>query len=148
MRSLLDVPVIERLLARRSIDGRGCWLWMGSAPRYGYLWVRGRMRPVHRLAAAHFFGIDEADPDVNVLHSCDVPVCFNPEHLFLGTQRENMLDASVKGRLGHPAWNKGRSKADPYEVAQMYRAGGVSMREVGERFGVNAATVHRIIHAS
>lgn len=148
MRSLADVSVIDRLLAHRRIEENGCWIWTGSAPRYGYLWFKGRMRPVHRLMASVAFGIDETDRSIAVLHSCDRPRCFNPAHLFLGDQSVNMRDAAAKGRLGHPAWNKGASKVDAEVVARVYASGDVSMRELSSQFGVSAPTIFRALRAS
>jgi hypothetical protein len=99
------------------------------------------------MASLHF-GIGEVDPSINVLHKCDVPTCFNPEHLFLGTQAINMQDASAKGRLANrPNWNLGRSKANKDEVRAMYQSGEVTMKEVGNRFGITATTVCRIVHS-
>lgn len=88
----------------------GCWLWIGRQPygRYGYFSVRGnemqggvsvtryKDRLAHRLAYELHRG---PIPDgMYVCHTCDVPECVNPDHMFLGTQFENMRDCSKKGR--------------------------------------------------
>lgn len=83
------------LFARVNKDANGCWLWTGAmrADGYGVL----RSRPAHRVSYEVFVG-PIAD-DMVICHRCDVRNCVNPEHLFQGTQRENILDASSKGRL-------------------------------------------------
>lgn len=89
----------ERLLERRTIDENGCWLWNGQHVRSGYgkmLYFRRQWR-VHRLAAIAWMGMDRDSP-LCVLHRCDVPSCFNPDHLFLGTQADNVKDMITKGR--------------------------------------------------
>lgn len=86
--------------------GNACWLWTGAlqSERYGCLAVRegGRRMSIraHRIAWELFRGPIPAG--LNVLHACDQPRCANPEHLFLGTQADNIRDCVMKGR------NRGR----------------------------------------
>lgn len=107
----------------------GCWLWTGGIRPAGY----GTFYDGTRSIGAHQFswmihnGADCVPPKMQVCHTCDNPPCVNPDHLWLGTRSENMLDASHKKRLadrthfnslkthcpsGHPyeganvAWNK------------------------------------------
>jgi hypothetical protein len=78
-----------------------CWLWKGSKRPNGYgrLQVRGEVNKtfgVHRLSWELHNG--PIPSGLFVCHKCDVPLCVNPEHLFLGTQLENMRDRRAKGR--------------------------------------------------
>src|SRR5690606_28396088 len=79
----------------------GCWLWTGAAGRYGILVVRrnGKSKTLraHRVAYELFRG--EVPAGQVVCHRCDVPFCVNPDHLFTGTQRDNLLDGVRKGRI-------------------------------------------------
>lgn len=80
----------------------GCWLWTAATIRgYGQIssHVNGKKRPVyaHRLAWELTNG--PIENGLFVLHKCDVPLCVNPAHLFLGTQQQNLEDARQKGRL-------------------------------------------------
>ena len=89
----------ERLLFSIRLDSSGCWIWTRATnqPRgYGLIsnGARGNAY-VHRLAHTLWLGpIGEFD----VLHHCDNPPCINPEHLFLGTARDNAADMVAKGR--------------------------------------------------
>jgi hypothetical protein len=74
-----------------------CIEWTGpTRAGYGLAYVDGRRVSVHRLAWEQANG---SIPDgMKVCHRCDNPSCYNVDHLFLGTQRDNILDAVAKGR--------------------------------------------------
>lgn len=85
-----------------------CWLWTGSKTKdgYGQISVEGKNNLAHRFSWIFHNGpIPDA---LCVLHICDNPPCTNPEHLFLGTQPDNMADKTRKGRgnqlkgINHP----------------------------------------------
>jgi hypothetical protein len=78
----------------------GCFIWGGSATDAGY--GRLRLRSTgDRMSVTHFSlglcGISVPDGKV-VMHTCDFPVCVNPDHLIIGTQKENIEDCRKKGR--------------------------------------------------
>jgi len=80
-------------------DGNRCWAWVGTVDQHGYGRIAFRTQNIkaHRVAYEMHYG-PIADGDV-ICHVCDNPNCVNPNHLFAGSQGENMQDASGKGRL-------------------------------------------------
>jgi len=87
------------LLANREVDVNGCWLWTRNLTRRGYGMqnVSGRDRRVHRISACLWLGFS-IDSSLDILHECDVPRCFNWEHLSIGTASRNLKDAYARGR--------------------------------------------------
>ena len=86
--------LVARLVAKRRLDPEtGCWLWQGRRDRWGYgrITVAHRRWSVHRLAATLYFDLDPAS-DLHVLHRCHTPPCFRPDHLYLGTNDDNVRD--------------------------------------------------------
>ena len=81
----------------------GCWVWMGArvSKGYGNLWHGGKSISAHRHAWELTVG--PIPPGMHVLHHCDNPPCVRPDHLWLGTNRENQIDSRDKGRRAHLA---------------------------------------------
>src|SRR5689334_2841330 len=83
--------------------GPSCWNWKGARTELGYGLIsvppHGRMMGAHRVAWALRHGA--APNDMFVCHKCDNPSCVNPDHLFLGTNSDNMRDCVAKGRHGN-----------------------------------------------
>lgn len=77
-----------------------CWLWIGSlAPGgYGSFWDGDKLCRAHRWAFS-YFKKQEIKPGNFICHKCDIPSCVNPDHLFQGTNQENVQDSISKGRF-------------------------------------------------
>lgn len=107
----LDTPY--EILERFAIKKVGCWEWSGGLNNKGYAQVcyLGESYMAHRFSyLIHFGEIGEFE----VCHTCDNRSCTNPDHLFLGTRKDNMLDCAKKGRIG-------RSKINPEIVREIRR---------------------------
>ena len=90
----------EAFLSKLDRSG-DCWLWTGSLDKdgYGKTSINYKHWKTHRASWNYFVGpIPEG---MSVLHKCDVRACCNPEHLWLGTQKDNLRDMFAKGR-GRP----------------------------------------------
>lgn len=89
--------LVEDFLARM-VGNDGCWEWRGACDSEGYgrIVIEGRMGRVHRIVWEAFNGPIPAG--LLALHRCDNPPCCNPDHLFIGTQQQNLADMRAKGR--------------------------------------------------
>lgn len=82
----------------------GCRIWLGEVHTDGYGNIKiggrkgngGRRRRVHRVAYEVYKG--PIPQHLNVLHHCDMPLCIEPSHLYLGTKRDNFADMAARGR--------------------------------------------------
>ena len=90
--------------------GTGCWEWTGARARFGHGLVHvgpgGKLAQTHRVAWELMVG--PVPEGMGVLHRCDNPPCVRPDHLFLGTQQDNVRDMWAKGRQGEDAAPSGR----------------------------------------
>lgn len=125
----------------------GCWLWMGHATTLGYGMLKndnGKRQYAHRIS--YFLHYGKSPGMAHVLHKCDNPPCVNPEHLFLGTQSDNMRDMAAKGR--HWDCSGERSPFAKLSAADVYQIraakGGTSAIALGQRYGVGRCQIYAI----
>lgn len=119
-----------------------CWLWtVATSHGYGRFWVSGnKMITAHRFSwECHYGSVPEG---LCVLHKCDVKACVNPQHLFLGTQADNMADMVEKGRSLVGVRNS-NAKLTP-DIIVLIRAATGSMDRIAERFDVCQRTICQI----
>ena len=132
-----------------------CWPWTAAVRstrcQYGVLKVDGRVRLAHRLSYEIANG---PMPDgVLVCHSCDVPLCVNPAHLFAGSYRDNAVDALQKGRMTpvqtrHQAGVENlnaRLTEDVVRAIRADRAGGMNLVPLAAKYGVGYSTVRDVV---
>jgi hypothetical protein len=144
----LDARFWEKVLKTES-----CWIWTASKDTHGYGKVRygGKNIRAHRTSWEMRFG--PLPPGLYVLHDCpsgDNPACVNPDHLWLGTQVDNMRDASRKGRIycgGTHGEENGRSKLTKADVLEIRRlaVSGVSPKELSSVYLVCVSSINRVI---
>ena len=142
-------PMPNRFIEKVIFGASDCWVWRGHVDAIGY----GRFHymgenKAHRVSHILFKG--EVPDGMFVLHKCDNRQCVNPDHLFLGTQSDNMRDMVTKGR-GHKPDISGTknpmAKLDAEKVKQIRRmvASGSKQIDACRAFGVSPMTVSRII---
>src|SRR5882762_2517021 len=98
VKSSLFMTMLEKLKSLTSIREDGCWMFLGpwNSHGYGHLSYDGHVYRAHRASWELYNG--PIPDDLNVLHKCDNRWCINPEHLFLGTLKDNADDMRAKGR--------------------------------------------------
>lgn len=154
----------ERFLAKveKLPDAPGCWLWTGGLISSGYGSFHSARSPqvAHRFSYRTWRG--PIPGGLLVLHKCDVRSCVNPEHLFLGTYTDNMVDMVRKGRshhqrrplvlkyahpgVGRAGSHNGGSKlaeGDIPTIRSLAREG-LTQVAIGERYGVHDTTICNI----
>lgn len=138
----------------------GCWLWSGAKYKNGYGHVKlprsRKTTGAHRRSWMEFYGpIPEG---MYVCHKCDVRLCINPDHLFLGTAKDNLQDCSAKGRIWH---GESRSKrisgemnsnrvlgwSDVFSIRRDYAGKQTTYRELSRRYGVSESNIGCIIRS-
>lgn len=144
--------LLFRLLAQTiKRDGEGCWEWTGYTKNgYGVISLNDAHAYLHRLSwRLHRGPIPEG---LSVLHRCDNKRCVRPDHLFVGTQQDNVDDMHAKERHVDPPIFRGTENAkatkefDDVEHARSLRASGLTQRAVADLLGVSQSTVWRWIH--
>lgn len=94
-------PVAKTDLFWRHVEkADGCWIWHGATTKFGY----GQIKSAQKKYAAHRLSWEihngrEIPHGYHVCHRCDNPRCTNPDHLFIGTPKDNIRDAMRKGRM-------------------------------------------------
>lgn len=137
----------ENRLWSRFHEVDGCWVWQGAtqAPGYGRISWGGVYWYTHRLAWRLVHGpIPEG---MFVCHTCDNPPCIRPAHLFLGSPKDNIADASGKGRM-HPGESHGMARLTVPQVHAIRArlADGHRPVDIAPDFGIHPNTVHNIKH--
>jgi hypothetical protein len=131
----------------------GCWVWTASCYPKGYGQFQmgtarqSQMRLAHRISYQLY--VDRIPEGIQVCHTCDNRRCVNPEHLFLGTQKDNIQDAMSKGRMILPEPKKGElNNANKLTVDQvkLIRESADSQRAVARQFGISQRQVGNILH--
>ena len=140
------------------IKTSGCWEWTAASDKYGYgrfqmgTWGHSRLILAHRFSWKESFG--DIPEGMFVCHKCDNPKCVKPDHLFLGTAKENTIDCVKKGR--HP---RNRTKYLPSgtdhhfyeegpkitrEIAIKIRNAPGKQKDIAIFFGVHQSLVSKI----
>lgn len=128
-------------LAARTVKGPFCWEVQGyPLPHNGYVQISTETAVVfaHRLAWELANGRSIPTGQV-VMHSCDNPRCVNPDHLSVGSQKDNVHDAIRKGR-----WTVRKLSDDDVAAIRSLRQTGLTCKAIAARFGVARNTVSAI----
>jgi hypothetical protein len=130
-----------------------CWNWTASgAAGYGRLKDRDGKGLVlaHRVAYEETYG--PVPEGLVIMHSCDNPLCVNPNHLYAGTQSENMQDCASKGRifikdqLGEKN-SLARLTADKArEIRARWEQEDITMQDLADSYQVSRGAINNVVH--
>ena len=146
-----DIGAIE--MARKSLLERfeekycpepnsGCWLWTHGTNRkgYGHFYFNGERWMAHRASWVMAHG--EIPKGMHVLHRCDTPCCVRPDHLWLGSNADNVADCMTKRR--HRFGSKSNlAKIDDKTALQIYNDRS-SAKQIAQRHNLHISTIRRI----
>lgn len=135
-----EIKSLTKRFFTKVIKRDGCWEWTAHKHRFGYGMIRlGNINmpktTAHRASWIIHYG--EIPDGLHVLHKCDNAECTNPEHLFLGTNLENILDRVSKDRSYSPL-----TKEQKIAVKQL-RESGCSLRSLAREFNVDRKAIKR-----
>lgn len=145
-----DTICLRRFFKKVEVVAGACWEWRGAKDEgYGRFFTRdGKINFAHRISYATHIG---PIPDgMLVCHHCDNRACVNPEHLFLGTPRDNMIDMVNKGRnrparLFGSANPHSKMTLDRAQEARQLHTTGTTIREIARLMGVGETCIGKII---
>jgi hypothetical protein len=125
-----------------------CWVWMGRPDKDGYgttkIGVHGRIpRRAHRQSWLFTHG-EDLPSDVLVCHRCDNPPCVRPDHLFKGTQKDNVADRDAKGRTPRNGLRK-LSDEDVREIRRL-RGDGMRIAHISKRFSIAKGSIANVVY--
>lgn len=124
----------------------GCWEWTAGIGKQGYGRFKrnGKTRLAHRVS--YELHVAHIPSDALVLHKCDNRICVNPDHLFVGTQKDNQLDMKSKKRhvFGEKSPNAKLSESDVLRMYSLYDEGMGTIR-LAKMFKITKNLAWRIV---
>lgn len=129
------------------IAGTRCWEWVGFRDKNGYGIIRcdGLDETTHRIS---FFLTYGSFPTPCGLHKCDNSPCCNPDHIFEGTQLDNIKDRDHKDRHARPKGStNGRAKLNTLKIKQIriLAASGRTRKALAHKFGITISAINLIV---
>ena len=122
---------------------KSCWLWIGEIRNgYGKFKLDSRhFVSAHRFAYEDYFG--KIPVNMSVLHQCDNPPCVRPDHLFLGTHKDNARDALLKGRMSKVT---SITLDNVISIREQYASGMVTQQRLADQFNISRSTISAIVN--
>lgn len=142
------MDAVDRFMDKAEpIPDAGCWIWTGAVQCTGYGRFGmgdGTIEYAHRAAWRLFVG--PIPVGMYVCHKCDQRLCCNPTHLFIGSARDNMRDASRKGRIVSPLRNWASDEThQPAKLTNAQvrhiRASSEGLSALARRYGVSTGAI-------
>ncbi len=138
--------LVCRFLDKCDRPKRGCWEWTAYKDSEGYGRVTiggGHSTYAHRLSWRLWRG--EIPRGLCICHKCDNPGCVRPDHLFLGTPKDNVHDSITKQRHRLCAPRAKLTTAQVQEIRALYSSGAETQKSLSHIFGVDRSTIGYIV---
>jgi hypothetical protein len=139
------ITPLERLEDQIFYSPDGCWYFLGPDYSTGYSsFYLNKLIGAHR--AAYILYKSPIPKGLHVLHTCDNRKCVNPDHLFLGSNADNIADKVSKNRQYRPFGTKSpKAKLNQESVAEIRRLKGIDRYlDIAKRFNVSPSHIHKI----
>jgi hypothetical protein len=140
------ITISDRLDVQIFHSPDGCWYWLGCTypSGYGSIYYKDRIEATHRVSYKLYKG--EIPKGIHVLHKCDNRLCINPDHLFLGTNTDNVKDKVSKNRQYRPFGIKcPKAKLDDNKVKEIRSLKGIECYlDIAKKFNVSPSHIHKI----
>jgi hypothetical protein len=139
---------IEQKLLRYAVSENGCWNWVAAKDRDGYgLLTHHRGKQIRAHRASYEFHVAKISVGLLVCHSCDNPSCINPNHLFVGTSKENtrdMLDKNRRPVLRGERHPNAKLTNDQVTQIKQLRSENRLLKDIANQFNISFQTVSSI----
>lgn len=128
-------------------DTNECWMWIGCVNGSGY----GSFKTSYKSNMAHRFSWELVNGKIpnglEILHKCDNRLCVNPNHMDIGTSKDNMRDMINKGRSGVGDKNSMSkyTELDVLRIKKAYKKGISTYESVGKLFGISWGHVRQLV---
>ena len=144
--SCFSKPAIERI-KKFLVKRDDCWIFTGRLNKQGYGTIKvggkyGCPHHVHRIVYEFYKG--KILPGLLICHKCDVKACCNPDHLFMGTQKDNMQDMIKKGRQVKTFGEKSGNHKLKKEQVDKIRVDNRKYLEIAKEYKVSKSTISGI----
>ena len=139
--------LLNKILSKVVPHLNGCWIWCGAcSDRYGQITYKHKKWLVHRLIFKIYYPKIYKE-DLNICHKCDNTFCVNPEHLFIGTQFDNIQDCINKGRHNQNGILNVMSTLTEEQVKEIRKNGyNKAGWKIARKYNISIGTVSNIIN--
>ncbi len=138
------MSILDRFESKFKKDASGCWLWTACKTHNGYgaIQVDGKKRGAHRVSFELY--VSPIPAGMFVCHTCDNKACVNPEHLFIGSPKDNIRDMFNKGRENKACGEAVAGAKLTAEDVRWIRQLGAPQWKIARCFGVTQPLISKI----
>jgi len=136
----------------RHLNDSRCWMFTGHINAYGYGILFFSKKSIseefkfqcvaHRASYMVFNRL--LDRGEKCLHKCDNRPCFNPDHLYVGTQKDNMKDATLRRSYAHPLVKAWKLTTEKVRMIKILLAAGIKQQKIANQFNVSHVAIYKI----